>query len=97
MGDFYGLYAAHDLARKIAAKSDLGIELLLLAGPFYCEKCGQVVTEKTCGHEAADHIPISGTKIRAALERGEFPDERLMRSEISEAILAVGRDRIFIR
>ena len=96
VGGFYGMYEAHALAREIMARGDLGIELLLLHGPYYCKKCGQVVTDKTCRHAEEDHISISGTKIRDCLMRGELPDERLMRPEISEAILSVGRDHIFI-
>lgn len=96
VGDFYGLYEAHELARKIVARGDLGIELLLLHGPCYCEICEQVVTDKTCCHSREHHVSISGTKIRKALEQGSFPDERLMRPEISRAILAVGKENIFI-
>lgn len=96
VGDFYGLYAAHALAREIQARGNLGIELLLLHGPYYCEKCGQVVTDKTCGHGEECHVPISGTRMRECLMEGRLPDARFMRPEISQAILSVGRDRIFI-
>lgn len=97
VGDFYGLYAAHELARKIEDRGNLGIELLLLNGPYYCERCGQVATDKTCGHDEKYRIPISGTKMRERLMAGELPDERFMRPEISKAILDLGKDNIFIR
>lgn len=97
VGGFYELYAAHELARKIIARGDLGIELLLLHGPYYCNKCQQIVTGKTCCHSEHDRISISGTKIRKWFETGEAPDCRFMRQEVSTAILALGKDRIFIK
>ena len=96
VGNFYSLYAAHELARKIEARGNLGIKLLLLHGPYYCYKCGQVVTDKTCGHDEIYHVAISGTKIRECFKRGDIPDENFMRPEISQAILALGSERIFI-
>lgn len=46
VGGFYGAYDAHSLARRLAAEHDLGIKLLLMHEPYYCKKCGMVVTEK---------------------------------------------------
>ena len=50
VGDYYGKYEAQELAKKIIKTDDFGIELLLLSEPFYCKKCGQIVSEKTCHH-----------------------------------------------
>ncbi|MBN2137985.1 MAG: sulfate adenylyltransferase [Sedimentisphaerales bacterium] len=96
VGDYYGKYEAHELAKKLAAKDHLGIELLLLKEPYYCSRCGQIVSEKTCRHSGADIEPVSGTRIRAMLSAGKRPDERFMRSEIADAIIALG-DEMFIK
>ncbi len=91
---FYGPYDAHALARKLQEKHDLGIQLLLLREPYYCEKCGMVVSDSSCAHYETDRVEISGTIIRACLNDGTIPDRRLMRPEIFEAIRAC--QQIFI-
>ena len=87
VGNYYGQYQAHDLARTLKKKYNLGIELLLLDGPFYCQTCQSVVTRKTCGHQEQYAIPISGTIIRQCLEKSESPPDYMMRPEIVQAIL----------
>lgn len=96
VGGFYGAYEAHDLARAITAKKDLGIQLLLLREPYYCNACDQVVTDKTCAHGGEYKTEISGTIIRECLSSGRIPDKRLMRPEIAQAIIELGEPYIFI-
>lgn len=94
VGGFYGAYDAHALARELAEKHDLGIQLLLLHEPYYCKKCGMVVTEKNCSHYATDRVEISGTIIRRYISEGTIPNEIMLRREIFDAILNCGQ--IFI-
>lgn len=91
VGGYYGAYDAHALARKILAEHDLGIELLLMREPYYCKKCKQVVTDKTCSHYETDRMEISGTIIRKYISDGDIPDEIMMRQEIFDAILGCGK------
>ncbi len=95
VGGFYGAYDAHELARKLSDKYDLGIELLLTREPYYCNKCQQIVTDKHCAHYATHRTEISGTIIRKYISEGNMPDETMMRHEIFEAILNC--KEIFIR
>ncbi|MDE7016227.1 MAG: sulfate adenylyltransferase [Lachnospiraceae bacterium] len=94
VGGFYGAYDAHALARELSEKYDLGIELLLLHEPYYCKKCGMIVSEKNCSHYETDRVEISGTIIRQYINDGAIPDEIMLRKEIFEAILNCGQ--IFI-
>jgi sulfate adenylyltransferase len=94
VGGFYGAYDAHALAREISEKYDLGIQLLLLHEPYYCKKCGMVVSEKNCSHYETDRVEISGTIIRKYINEGAIPDEIMLRREIFEAILKC--EQIFI-
>lgn len=94
VGGFYGAYDAHALAREISEKYDLGIRLLLLHEPYYCKKCGMVVSEKNCSHYETDRVEISGTIIRKYINEGSIPDEIMLRKEIFDAILNCGQ--IFI-
>ena len=89
VGGYYGAYDAHALAREL--EPDLGIHLLLTREPYYCKKCGQIVTDKHCAHYETDRVEISGTIIRKYISDGYIPDEMMMRKEIFNAILACGQ------
>lgn len=91
VGGYYGAYEAHELAWKLAADNDLGIQLVLTREPYYCKKCGQIVTDKHCAHYNTDRVEISGTIIRKYISDGYIPDELMMRREIFEAILNCGQ------
>lgn len=94
VGGYYGSYEAHELARELMDRYNLGIELLLMNEPYYCKKCGQVVTNKHCSHYDTNRVEISGTIIRKYINEGYIPDEIMMRKEVFEAILSC--NQIFI-
>ncbi|HNW92341.1 MAG TPA: sulfate adenylyltransferase, partial [bacterium] len=96
VGDYYAQYAAHELAAKLQREGDgLGIELLLMREPYWCERCAQIVSDRTCNHYATHRVPVSATLIRQMLAQGKRPDPRFMRAEVADAIIALG-DRMFI-
>lgn len=96
VGGYYGKYEAQELARKIIQENDLGITLLLLSEPFYCKKCEQMVSDKTCKHSEEFIQKISGTQIRAMLSEGKRPSELFMRAEVADAIISL-KERKFIQ
>ena len=90
VGDYYGLYDAHEMTRRF--DGELGIELLRLHGPYYCAACDGIVTEKSCPHGELDPSKIqhiSGTDMRRMLTGGEAPLPHLMRPEIVESLLGI--------
>ncbi|MGP0630179.1 sulfate adenylyltransferase [Nitrospina sp. 32_T5] len=93
VGSYYGKYEAQDLARRLQSEGKLGIDLLLLKGPYFCQKCNQIVTEKHCGHGEKSIFPVSGTLIREALNKNERPDERFMRPEIADILISMGKNK----
>ena len=87
VGDFYGKYEAHELVRRF--DGELGIDVMLLHGPFHCSRCDGLVTEQTCAHyEGAPELvrEISGTDIRQILKSGTSPDNSIIRPEVLEAV-----------
>ncbi|RDU22848.1 sulfate adenylyltransferase [Anaerosacchariphilus polymeriproducens] len=94
VGNYYDAYDAHKLASQLEQRYNLGIELLLLHEPYYCKKCGQIVTDKNCSHYATDRVEISGTIIREYIAKGSIPNEIMLRDEIFNEILSV--KQIFI-
>jgi sulfate adenylyltransferase len=93
VGDYYGKYAAHELAKEVLKKGNLGIELLLLKEPYYCNICEQIVSENCCAHD--DIIKISGTKIREMLSSGKVPSSIMMRKEVAQEIVML-KEGMFI-
>lgn len=87
VGNFYSPYDAHKLAKNLISQYDLGIHLLLLHEPYFCTKCGQIVSENTCSHSLTNKVEISGTTIRKFIFNKQVPNEFLMRKEISDSIL----------
>jgi sulfate adenylyltransferase len=96
VGNYYGKYEAQKFAKKLIAKHDLGIELLLLSEPYYCSKCAQIVSESTCKHNKSYIQKISGTEIRSMLADGKRPNEHFMRPEIADTIISL-KDKKFIK
>ena len=93
VAEYYGKYEAQELARKIISKYDLGIELLLLSEPYYCNRCEQIVSDKTCNHSEKFIQKISGTQIRAMLAQGKRPSKIFMRPEVADSIIALNENK----
>ena len=91
VGNYYGIYEAHTLARKLVKRGDLGITLLLMKEPYYCIKCQNIVTENHCSHYETDRLEVSGSLIRADLSQGKIPDVRMMRPEVAKEIIKLGK------
>lgn len=88
VGNWYGLYDAHELTRQF--DGDLGIEIMRLHGPYFCPDCDSITTEQTCAHARSQTIrQISGTDMRRILVDGEKPDPRLMRPQVVAALKGV--------
>jgi len=90
VGEYYGVYEAQKLAKKL--QPDLDIKILLFKEPYYCNICEQIVSENCCGHTDIDKI--SGTKIRKMLTSGNLPPKEFMRQEVAHELLTL--KKIFI-
>ena len=86
---WYGDYDAHEYVKQFGAE-ELGVEVLLLKGPFYCRACGGTATENTCGHDEKFRIRISMTTVREMLRSGREPPPELIRPEIARIVAKYG-------
>ena len=86
VGDYYGTFDAHHIFREFAP-GELGITPLFFDHAFYCRRCCEMATVKTCPHPAEDHFTLSGSALRAALAEGRKLPAELTRPEVADTLL----------
>lgn len=85
VGDYYGPFDAHHVFDEVP-EGALLTKPLKLDWTFWCNKCNTMASMRTCPHDAADRVLVSGTKLRKALsEGGEIPDN-FSRPEVLEIL-----------
>jgi len=82
VGNFYGPFDAQSKFCSYA-QDELGIQPICFDATFYCRRCGQMASEKTCGHGAEHRLGLSGTKVREMLQNGEELPFEFTRPEIA--------------
>ncbi len=75
VGSYYGPFDAHHIFDQIP-KGALETQPLKIDWTFWCYKCGGMASARTCPHDDADRLLVSGTKLRKWLSEGsEVPPE----------------------
>lgn len=86
VGDFYGLFEAQEIFDTIPKTGDTGKDLqcqpMKIDWTFYCHKCDGMASLRTCPHEKADRVILSGTKLRKALSEGASIPDHFGREEV---------------
>ena len=85
--NYYKTYEAQELCRKL--ENELGIDIIYAREPYYCKKCGGIVTDNICPHSLKKSnftFEISGTKVRSMISGNENIDENYIRKDIVKAI-----------
>jgi len=90
VGSYYGTYDAQKIFERFGA-GEIGITPLTFENTFYCKRCGGMASYKTCPHEDADRLLLSGTRVREMLRAGESPPPEYTRPEIAEILVRAMR------
>ena len=85
VGDYYGAFDAQTIFEYVG-KDDLITQPLKIGWTFWCNACNAMASDKTCPHEASEHVKVSGTKLRKALSEDENVPENFSRPEVLEIL-----------
>ena len=92
VGSFYGTYDAHYIFNEFD-RYEIDITPMFFDHAFFCKKCGNMASAKTCPHGSEDHVFLSGTKVREMLSEGIIPPVEFTRPEIADILMAHYQNR----
>ena len=86
VGSYYGTYDAHYIFDEFQP-GEMGITPIFFDNTFWSNKTKCMASKKTCPGTDADHLSLSGTKVRDMLKAGEIPPEEFSRPEVAKILI----------
>ncbi len=87
VGSYYGPFEAHQIFDEIP-EGALQTQALKIDVAFWCYQCGGMASGRTCPHDDADRLQVSGTQFRKSLSEGANVPPEFSRPEVVEILRA---------
>ena len=87
VGNYYGPFDAHRIFDEIGPDA-LEIRPLKMGVTFWCYRCADMASTRTCPHGEADQLQVSGTQLRKWLSEGSAVPPEFSRPEVLEILRA---------
>ncbi len=85
VGSYYGPFEAHQIFDQIPADA-LQTRPLKIDVSFWCYRCGGMASGRTCPHDDADRLQVSGTQLRKWLSEGQPVPAEFSRPEVLQIL-----------
>jgi sulfate adenylyltransferase len=87
VGSYYGPFDAHHIFDQIPIDA-LETRPLKIDVAFWCHRCGGMASGRSCPHDDADRLQVSGTQFRKSLSEGAHVPPEFSRPEVVEILRA---------
>ena len=92
VGQYYGPFDAQAIFAELAP-AELGITPMFFDNTFFCRKCDEMASAKTCPHTREDWVVLSGTQVREMLKGGIAPPLEFSRPEVAQVLIEAMQER----